>query len=364
MPAPDDTAGNPHALAAEVRALAERVEAVHRRVERDGAAARRDAQTIRDALEHVYDDDRGARRDLRALLATVGYDEAFTDPAPLVSVVIPTWRNVEMLMARAIPSALAQTHRAIEVIVVGDQSPDATRDAIDRLGDARVRFENLTIRGPYEERDERRAWLASGTPGYNAGVALAQGRWIAPLGDDDAFEPDHVSRLLDRARESHAEFVYGRIRQIAPDGTESVFGVFPPELGRINLQASVYHAGLRFLELEFGHSVFDTPNDWGLIRRMMRAGVRITMVQEAGLTYWPSPRGFQTPPEEEPLDAPLPRTGLAERPMAAGRSAEQARADELQAEVAALQRRLDDVRRSRSWRLTTPLRRIRRRGGP
>jgi hypothetical protein len=65
--------------------------------------------------------------------------------------------------------------------------------------------------------------MASGTPGFNAGVALARWLWIAPLGDDDAFGPEHVERLLAHARNRRLEFVYGRIRLILPDGSESLW---------------------------------------------------------------------------------------------------------------------------------------------
>src|SRR4051794_24498479 len=59
VPSPEDSGARAiRELAAEVRALAERVEAVHRRVQRDEDAARVRAQTLLDALEHVYDDDR------------------------------------------------------------------------------------------------------------------------------------------------------------------------------------------------------------------------------------------------------------------------------------------------------------------
>ena len=151
---------------------------------------------------------------------------AFDEPAPLVSVVIPTWQRIDTLIGRAIPSALAQTYPNIEVIVVGDASPAATEEAITALGDPRVTFHNLTFRGPYSA-DAKRAWLAAGTPGFNAGVALASGAWIAPLGDDDAFIAEHVEQLLALARPRRLELAYGRIRMNGADGSSSTLGEFP-----------------------------------------------------------------------------------------------------------------------------------------
>ena len=205
------------------------------------------------ALALVHDQDPQARRELRRLRSSPDYEPAFVLPEPLVSIVIPTWNRTDTLLERAIPSALAQTHPNIEVIVVGDAAPPAVSEALAALGDERVSFHNLSLRGPYEE-DPYRAWLAAGTPGINAGLHLARGQWIAVLGDDDAFVPDHVTRLLALARRQRREFVYGQIRQHLPGGEISVLGEFPPQLGQIGLQASIYHAGLRFLELELGHA--------------------------------------------------------------------------------------------------------------
>ena len=69
-----------------------------------------------------------------------------------------------------------------------------------------------------------------------------------------------------------------------------MLGQFPPELGQIGLQAAIYHAGLRFLELELGHALFAAPNDWGLVRRMMRIGVTFGFEPAIGVDYWPSAR--------------------------------------------------------------------------
>lgn len=357
MPAPEPTHDDARTLAelaAQLRALGARVEALHERVTEDGLALREDAEALLEALEHVYDDDRDSRRRLRELRLEPSYEAAFVDPAPLVSVVIPTWQSVDTLVERALPSALGQSHPNIEVVVVGDHAPPATAEAIARLGDARVRYENLTVRGPYAEQ-ARGSWLAAGTPGFNAGLALARGQWIAPLGDDDAFDRGHVARLLDAARRHRHELVYGQIRQLAPDGSESILGGFPPQLGAINLQATLYHGGLRFLELEFGHAAFGTPNDWGLIRRMLRAGVRVGMVEEVSVTYWPSPSGFETQQPREPLESVRARRAAETD----GRLAAEQRIADLEAQATELARRLDEVRRSRSWRLTAPLRRLR-----
>jgi hypothetical protein len=324
--------------------------------ERDGTAAQ--LRTVLQALELIHDDDPGTRRRLQALRSDPDYDAAFTVAEPLVSVVIPTWNRPRELVERAIPSVLAQTHGRIEVIVVGDCSPPEVGEAVAAVGDPRVSFHNLTLRGPYLD-DEYRGWLAAGTPAFNAGVVQARGLWIAPLGDDDEFAPDHVEHLLRAARERRLEFAYGRGRVILPDGRETLLGEFPPRLTQIGLQSALYHSGLRFIELELGHAVFGKPNDWGMVHRMMRVGVRMGMVDEVTVTYRPSLRAQTLESGERAHAAPE----SAEPELRRELSEQRARCETLAAEAAELSRRLEEVHHSRSWRLTAPLRTIRSRAG-
>jgi hypothetical protein len=359
-------------LIEQVRALSARINTLDER-ERGRSVELQDAlDNALHALELAHDDDPDNRRRLRELRAGAAYERAFTTPDPLVSVVIPAWNRVDTLIDRAIPSALAQTHANIEVIVVGDASPPEIGAAVQALDDPRIAFRNLTIRGPYLE-DRFGSWAASGTPGLNAGVALARGSWIAPLGDDDAFVPEHIERLLSKAQTSRLEFVYGRIRTTYPDGTQELLGEFPPKLGQINLQAAIYHAGLRFMEMELGHALFGKPNDWGLIHRMMRVGVRFGMIDDVTVDYWASMRGYDAQQKTEQPPGPQALTDqrigeletqssdLRARLLELERSlsSERERRIELEAYAGELTGRLEEVRRSRSWRFTAPLRRLR-----
>jgi hypothetical protein len=150
----------------------------------------RELQRYGRVLELLYEEEAENLRRLHELRRSAAYGEAFTDPQPLVSVIIPTYLQHELLLSRAIPSVLGQTHREIEVVVVGDGAPEATARAIAEFGDERVRYENLTVRAPYPE-DPGEFWRVAGTPPWNAAWELAAGSWIAPLNDDDAFRPDH-----------------------------------------------------------------------------------------------------------------------------------------------------------------------------
>ena len=103
-----------------------------------------------------------------------------------VTVLIPV-RNRERYVAAAIESALAQTLRDLEVLVVDDASSDGSRDVVRSFGDPRVRLvENETHLG---------------IPGTrNRGVDLARGEYLAFLDSDDQALPERLekqARFLD-----------------------------------------------------------------------------------------------------------------------------------------------------------------------
>lgn len=239
------------------------------------------------AVQFVADQETDNRRRLRALRKSDDYGRPFSEPEPLVSVTIPTYRSHETLMERALPSVLNQTYENFEVVVVGDAAPPETAEAIAALDDPRVRYSNLPHRGPYPS-EQHALWLVAGTYPANEARRLARGSWLAPLDDDDAFRKEHIEALLSAARETRSEVAYGRIAQHIRDGEQTQLGVFPPELANFGWQAAIMHEGLRFIESEVSCELFGWPGDWSMCRRMLRAGVRFTMVPQTVTDYYPS----------------------------------------------------------------------------
>jgi hypothetical protein len=253
--------------------------------EREGLQSRFRADAIA-GLRHIHADEAQQRRRLRDRRITEAYERAFTDPDPLVSVLIPTYSRLEPLRSRAIPSILAQEHRNLEIVIVGDDAPYGEAEIVAGFERAPIRFSNLTLRGPYPE-DTTRRWLVAGTSPFNEAMAMANGQWMAPFADDDAMRPQHIRTLLQAARRDRLEFVYGLLDQHFA-GDERALGSFPPRLGDIGLQAALLHSALSIFELELADADFDIPNDWSRIQRMMWAGVRIGMVDEVLADYFPS----------------------------------------------------------------------------
>jgi hypothetical protein len=239
------------------------------------------------ALRMVRDDDARQRQALLDLRGSPSYEDAFDADDPLVSVLVPTFNNWELLRDRSLPSVLAQTYQNWECIVVGDSAPDETREVVEAFGDKRLRFVNLPYRGPYPD-DPADLHRISGTPPWNAGLALAQGKWIAGNADDDALRPGCIDTLLTHAKRHRAEVAYGYIDEWFPDKPLRRLGAFPPRWGQWGIQASLFHAGLRFLPLLPSDWVFEIPNDMSLLERMLRIGVRFAMAEETVVDYYPS----------------------------------------------------------------------------
>lgn len=111
--------------------------------------------------------------------------------SPDVTVVIPTL-NRPVLVTRAVRSALDQTLRNLEVVVVVDGPDEATHAALAALGDDRLRVQEQPERG--------------GAPAArNAGVRAARGEYVAFLDDDDEWLPGKLQAQVDLARSGKVE---------------------------------------------------------------------------------------------------------------------------------------------------------------
>lgn len=165
----------------------------------------------------------------------------------MISVVIPTYNRAELLMGRALPSVLRQTVESQEIIVVGDGTDDETdRQMADLMRfHENIRYWNL-LHFDYPE-DHEKAWGLYGLAALNHGLDMATGEWIAVLGDDDEFTPDHHEVLLAAAEKSGADHVYG-ISQTYKDGqfTGQQYGAWPPGDAQLANGANLWHRSLGY----------------------------------------------------------------------------------------------------------------------
>ena len=270
----------------------DRLEALAQRLERvvvvaEMAEAR--AATSERALRWLLQDHAENRRRLRELRAQASYEAVFDDAEPLISVVIPTYDNTELLLERSLPSILGQSHERLEVIVVGDAAAPEVGERVRGAGDARVRFVNLPYRIPHPDPILR--WLVGSVAARNAGQELANGSWLVDFDDDDALRPRALERSLALAREQRLEVAYGPYALHWPDGRVETMSTFPPAFGRFCTQTALVHSGLGFFERNAAAGEFSDPNDWFRLEAMLRAGVRFGMHDEIVMDYFPSMRG-------------------------------------------------------------------------
>jgi glycosyltransferase involved in cell wall biosynthesis len=107
-------------------------------------------------------------------------------PAPMVSIIAATY-NRRDLLPRALKSAINQTFRDWEMILVNDGGEEVG-DLVRQTGDSRIRYVATEHVGKGHA--------------LNTGLRLARGRYIAYLDDDDYYHPDHLERLVKALRES------------------------------------------------------------------------------------------------------------------------------------------------------------------
>lgn len=115
---------------------------------------------------------------------------------PLVSILVPVYNRAD-LIEQTVRSALAQTHAAIEVVIVDNASTDGTWEVLTRLaaGDRRLRvFRNASNLGPV------RNWLAC--------LAQAQGEYCKILWSDDLMSPNFIAATLPLLADREVGFAY------------------------------------------------------------------------------------------------------------------------------------------------------------
>lgn len=110
--------------------------------------------------------------------------------APVVSVIIPTYRHAEYV-EETLGSVFAQTFVDYEVIVVNDGSPDDTAARLRPLAQAgRIRYIEQPNAGQAAAR--------------NRGLAEARGEFVAYLDDDDLWPADKLTWQVAALREHPA----------------------------------------------------------------------------------------------------------------------------------------------------------------
>ena len=133
-----------------------------------------------------------------------------TGSDPTVSVVV-THRNRPEQLRAAVLSVRQQTRPPDEVLIVDDVSDPEVKRAIEDLsGDARIHHNDRNL-GPSGSR--------------NAGLAEADGEWVAFLDDDDLYLPERLEKQLGYLRHNpDCEYLGSAAWSVSSEGTKEYWG--------------------------------------------------------------------------------------------------------------------------------------------
>lgn len=134
----------------------------------------------------------------------------------LVSIVTPCY-NGEKFIAQTIQSVLAQTYCHWEMLIIDDGSRDSSPQIIHGFAEKDPRIRLI--------RQEN----AGSAAARNAGIRLAQGRYLALLDADDLWEPEFLSQQLQFMEQHNALCVCCGYLCIDENGQEIHAPVIPKQ---------------------------------------------------------------------------------------------------------------------------------------
>ena len=247
----------------------------------------------------------------RLAIARARYSAAYASPGerPLVSVCVPTYNRSALLVERAVASVLSQTYQNLELVIVGDHCTDDTEEALAKISDPRLRFENLPARVRKYPQTVENHWFVGGAAPANRAMQLARGKWIARIDDDDIWTSDHIEKLLAFAQSGEFEFVSSQYvaerdgKQEVIDGSRALDTYYTgkpslpddtsPKIGGV--QTWLYRSYLRFMNynMDCWRKSWNKVWDVDLAVRIHGAGTRMGFLDEVTAYILPRP-GEQT----------------------------------------------------------------------
>lgn len=135
--------------------------------------------------------------------------------SPLVSVIIPV-HNAETYLEQCLDSVLGQTLRDLEVIAVDDASGDSSPGILARYGSSDERMRVITF-----------ATNRGVSAARNAGLAAAEGRFVAFVDADDEVDTSMLEVLAASARRLDVDIVACGITVVDPGGAVIATEDFP-----------------------------------------------------------------------------------------------------------------------------------------
>ena len=114
---------------------------------------------------------------------------------PLVSIIVPVYK-AERWLHRCVDSILAQTMTDFELLLIDDGSPDKSGEICDEYAckDGRIKVIHQNNKGSVGAR--------------NAGLAIAQGKYLAFVDSDDYVREDMLYKMVNKAQRDDFDIVW------------------------------------------------------------------------------------------------------------------------------------------------------------
>ncbi|SPP99513.1 putative Glycosyl transferase, family 2 [Candidatus Sulfobium mesophilum] len=200
---------------------------------------------------------------------------------PNVSVVIPTY-NCGQYIRQAIESALSQTYKGREIIVVDDGSSDNTYEIIK----------------PYEESGSLRYIYQEnrGLPGArNTGIQNAQGEFVVVLDADDELDERMISLCLEQVEKENTDWCVCdiiRVETYREDLRKEVYRAKLPQnnyklaiLADDFISRSAFFRKTSLYDIGLYHEDVQVRVDWEINIRLILAGKQFSYMPEPLYIY-------------------------------------------------------------------------------
>ena len=206
-----------------------------------------------------------------------------SDEKPLVSVIMPTYKRADRLLA-ALGSVLGQTYPNLEVVIANDNVPESewdatTREALASVDDSRVRIVATTGH-------------TGGGAARNFACRQARGEYLAFLDDDDEFLPDKVETQLSFMQDRDLDMSWQDVAWYDESGKLvehrrldhcrdfSREGLLKAHLMTPISPTSIYMLKKTLFDKTEGFGEVATGQDWWLMLRCIEAGARMGYMPE------------------------------------------------------------------------------------
>ncbi|MEG1410459.1 MAG: glycosyltransferase family 2 protein [Terrisporobacter sp.] len=124
----------------------------------------------------------------------------------LVSVIIPVY-NAEYFLENTVNSALNQTYKDIEIILIDDMSTDKSRDIISKFAEKYTNIRPILLTENKGVANAR-----------NEGIKNSNGRFIAFLDSDDLWSKDKIEKQIEYMRRNDYGFTFTGYQYINEQG--------------------------------------------------------------------------------------------------------------------------------------------------